>query len=96
MKGIKTVIIGHEHPAVVLRDKAKAEKFKCFLVTNYRLRRLIVQPSFGPLMQGVDILGGNLLSPLLGANVGRGRMFVVDEETDTVLDFGLVRKFRRQ
>lgn len=33
-KKIKTVIIGHEHPAVSLREGAKAEKYKCFLLGN--------------------------------------------------------------
>jgi putative SbcD/Mre11-related phosphoesterase len=95
LKGIKTVIIGHEHPTVFLRERAKAEKFKCFLVTSYRSKTLIVQPSFGPLTQGIDILRGELLSPLLGSNVRRGKVFVVDEESDAVLDFGKVSDLAR-
>ncbi|MEK6822634.1 MAG: metallophosphoesterase, partial [Nanoarchaeota archaeon] len=76
LTGIKTIIIGHEHPTITLHDKAKAERFKCFLVTNYRFKTLIVQPSFGPLTLGVDVLRGSFLGPFLGNNVMRGRVFV--------------------
>jgi len=98
LKGITTIIIGHEHPAIVLHEKAKAEKYKCFLVTRYKRKHLIVQPSFGPLTSGIDVLRGELQSPLLSSTsrnalVGRtGRVFIVDEKTDDVLDFGLLRK----
>ena len=94
LDGIKTVIIGHEHPAIVLRDKAKSEKFKCFLVASYKRRAIIVQPSFGPMTAGMDVLHGEFLSPLLGANVKKGRVFVVDEGSkDEVLDFGPLKSF---
>lgn len=65
--GIRTIIIGHEHPAVGLRDPVtgRVELFKCFLVGPYRRRRLILQPSFNPWVQGSDLMRERCLSPLL-------------------------------
>src|SRR3989338_2222743 len=34
-KGIKTIVLGHRHPAVVLRDKIKSESYKCFLAGKW-------------------------------------------------------------
>lgn len=95
LDGIKTILIGHEHPTIVLRDKAKAEKYKCFLVTGYKRRKLIVQPSFGPMTGGMDVLHGEPLSPLLDTNVKKGHVFIVDEEKDDVLAFGKLSELAR-
>jgi hypothetical protein len=95
IKGIKTIIIGHEHPTITLREKAKAERYKCFLVTKYKSAQLVVQPSFGPLTQGMDILHAEPMSPLLDGNVRKGKVFVVDEDKDEVLDFGKVSALAR-
>lgn len=35
-KKAKTIIIGHEHPAIALREDARVEKFKCFLFGKYK------------------------------------------------------------
>ena len=55
-KEIKTIIIGHEHPAISLREQGRAEKYKCFLVGNYKRKKLIVLPSFNLLVDGTDVL----------------------------------------
>src|SRR3989338_9988496 len=34
-KKAKTVIIGHEHPAIALKEDLRVEKFKCFLFGKY-------------------------------------------------------------
>jgi putative SbcD/Mre11-related phosphoesterase len=64
---IRTVIIGHEHPAVGLRDPVtgRVELYKCFLKGCYRGRTLLVQPSFNPLSVGSDLARERCLSPLL-------------------------------
>jgi len=64
---VGTIIIGHEHPAVGLRDRVtgRVELYKCFLVGEYRGRRLIVQPSFNPMVAGSDLMRESSLSPLL-------------------------------
>ena len=61
----KTIIIGHEHPAVGLRKGQRIELFKCFLVGKWKGKDLIVQPSFNLIVEGTDILQEQLLSPFL-------------------------------
>lgn len=90
--GVTVIIVGHDHPAIQLSDGAKREKYKCFLVSKYLRRTLVVQPSTQPLVQGTDVLLGKFLSPLLPSNVGKFRVFVVDDVTCGVLDFGLLQE----
>jgi uncharacterized protein len=56
LKNYKTIIIGHEHPAISLRDGPRIEKYKCFLKGKYKKKILIVQPSFNLVTEGTDIL----------------------------------------
>ena len=88
-KSIKTIIMGHEHPAVVLREKTKSEKFKCFLKSKYKGRTLLVLPSLNMLSEGTDVLQGRFLSPLLKKN--DFDIFIV--EKFEAYDFGNVKKF---
>ena len=85
----KIVIIGHEHPAITLREKAKAEKFKCFLKGRFKRSVLIVMPSFNPLTEGSDVLKEGILSPLI-ANIGKFEVFVVNDKSHEVMGFGKV------
>jgi len=55
-KKIKLLVIGHRHPAVVLSDKYKREKYKCFLVGNWKGKKVIILPSFFPFIEGSDIV----------------------------------------
>jgi hypothetical protein len=56
-KDIKFLISAHIHPAVWLKDKSgiKREKYKAFLVGNFKRKKLIVVPSFFPLVDGSEI-----------------------------------------
>lgn len=59
-KEIKLIILGHFHPAYILKDKnsIKQEKFKCFLYgfsSEYQ-KEVIFMPSFFPLIEGSDII----------------------------------------
>ena len=47
-KNVKTIVLGHLHPSVVLKDKQniRKEKFKCFLVGKFKGKRIIIIPSF--------------------------------------------------
>ncbi len=65
IKKYKTIIIGHEHPAVSIRDNMRAETYKCYLVGKFKGKNLIVQPSFNLVTEGTDILKERLLSPFL-------------------------------
>jgi len=62
LKDIKTklVVLGHFHPAYLLKDRKsiKEEKYKCFLYgksSEYK-KKVIFVPSFFPLTEGSDIL----------------------------------------
>lgn len=91
-KAVNTIIIGHEHPAITLKDEAKSEKFKCFLQGKYKRRNLIVTPSFNLLTQGTDILEESLLSPILkDSKMSIFRVFVVNDEDNSILYFGKLR-----
>ena len=90
-KKSKIVIIGHEHPAVGLREQERVEKFKCFLKGKYKSKTLIVLPSFNLLTEGTDILTEKLLSPFLKQNLNEFEVFVAGKE---ILYFGKVKNLR--
>lgn len=54
--GIKILVLGHRHPAVVISDNYKKERYKCFLVGKWRGKTVIILPSFFPLVEGSDIV----------------------------------------
>ena len=91
-EGVKTLIIGHEHPAILFRDELGIKmKFKCFLKGNFEGRDVIVLPALSPLMPGTEVNltePARLLSPILRAsNIDLYRVYVVDIEAG-VYDFG--------
>ena len=93
-EGVGTIVIGHEHPAVGLRDPVtgRVETFKCFLVGAYRGRALVVQPALNPWTAGSDLLREEPLSPLLSPGVLEAcRVYPVGDD-GRVLDFGPLRR----
>jgi len=87
-KTVKTILMGHEHPAITLREKTKTEKFKCFLKGKYKGRDLVVLPSLNLLVEGTDVLQGYFISPLLKNK--NFEIFIVEEKM--VYYFGKLRK----
>ena len=85
LKGVKTIIIGHEHPAINIKDGIRTELFKCFLKGKFKRKILIVQPSFNLVAEGSDVLKGKLLSPFLQQNLDNFECFIVG---DKVYSFG--------
>ncbi len=83
-----TIIIGHDHPAIELKDGATRQKYKCFLVGNYENKRIIVLPSFNFAAPGSDPREG-ALSPFLQKNLNHFRAWLVE---DNVYDFGLLER----
>ena len=61
-KKIKTIVTGHLHPAVNLKDPngIKREKFKCFLIGKHKRKEFIIMPSFFSFTEGInfDDIGG--------------------------------------
>ena len=79
-KNIKTIIIGHEHPAVSLNDKTKTETYKCFLKGKYKKYDLIVQPSFNLVTEGTNILTSKLLSPFLKQDLNNFECWIIGDK----------------
>ncbi|MDD4878327.1 MAG: metallophosphoesterase [Candidatus Nanoarchaeia archaeon] len=92
LKKAKILIIGHEHPSVVLRQGGRVEKYKCFLVGEWQKKSLIVMPSFNTVVEGTDVLKDDLLSPFL-SDIGKFEVFV--SGYGEILDFGSVNKLRQ-
>lgn len=93
LEKVATIIIGHEHPAISLKEGPRAETFKCFLKGKFRNRGLIVQPSFNTMIEGTDVLKDETLSPLLKQNLDDFEVFVVE---DKVYDFGKLGKLKKK
>lgn len=88
-KDIKTIIIGHEHPAIGLREGVRVENYKCFLVGKWKKYKLIVMPSMFQINEGTDVLKEKLLSPFLQKDLGNFDVFIVADE---VYEFGKLKK----
>ncbi len=84
------LIMGHEHPAIILEEGPKKEKYKCFLVGKWKNKKLIVIPSFFPLTEGTAINREKLLSPYLHQEIGKFKVYLVG---DKVYRFGNVKNF---
>ena len=84
------VVLGHRHPAIVLADKYKQERYKCFLVGNWKSKKIIILPSFFPLVEGSeigDIDEGKFIIP--ETKLEDFKIYAVG---DKVYDFGKLKK----
>jgi hypothetical protein len=45
---VKVLFVGHYHPAILLKDKYKQEKYKCFLKGVWKKKKIYVLPCFNP------------------------------------------------
>jgi len=83
----KIIIIGHEHPAVTIKDNIRNETYKCFLKGKYKNKILIVTPSFSLVKQGYDVLNFDNHT-LYIKNIDNFEVFVVE---DKIYNFGKVK-----
>lgn len=88
LRDISTIIIGHEHPAISVREGARAELFKAYLVGKWKKYDIIVQPSFNLVAEGTDVLKEEVLSPILKDNLGNFNVIIVG---DNLYQFGKLR-----
>ncbi len=96
IKKAKTIIIGNEHPAVSLTDGIISEKYKCFLRGNWKRKNLVVQPSFCLMVEGTDILRGEVISEFLeDLNLNNFEVFVVAPNFDEIRYFGKIKGFEK-
>jgi hypothetical protein len=86
----KTIIIGHEHPAISLRDGPRIEKYKCFLLGKFKKKNLIVMPSFNFVTEGTDVLQEKILSPFI-KSISDFEAFIVG---DKVYKFGKISRLK--
>ena len=86
------LVLGHEHPAVKLRDTLGATiSLPAFVVQE----DLILLPAFSPLALGVDVTERPKMSPLLAfRDLANARVYGVDESIG-LLEFGRVRDLAR-
>jgi len=56
-KRINYIIMGHLHPAITLADsqRIKHEKYKCFFMGEYKRKKVIILPSFLPIIEGTSL-----------------------------------------
>jgi putative SbcD/Mre11-related phosphoesterase len=90
-KGVKTIVIGHEHPAVTLKEGGREERYKCFLKGKFNRKNLIVMPSMNTVTEGTDIINEKKLSPYLQKDLGNFRCFIAADRT---YDFGKLKDIR--
>ena len=93
IKNHDTIIIGHEHPAVSLKEGPRVEQFKCFLKGKYRGKKLIVQPSFNSIIEGTNNLKDEILSPFLKQSLDNFDVYIVE---DKVYEFGKLKNLKQQ
>lgn len=91
-KEIDYWVLGHGHPAVSLYDGAKKEKYKCFLSGKYKSKKVIIVPSFFPLIEGTDAREFDMKFAW-DFNLMKFKAFVVSDDLK-VLDFGELSKIR--
>ncbi|MDA1197016.1 MAG: metallophosphoesterase [Nanoarchaeota archaeon] len=77
LKDIKTIIIGHEHPAISLQESSRVETFKCFLKGTYKKKTLIVLPSCNIVTEGSNLLQHARLSPLMPKNIDNFEAYII-------------------
>lgn len=88
----KIIIMGHWHPAIVISDGIKNEKYKCFLIGRREKKELIIVPSFFEGSIGTDPRETKL-EKLWNINLKKTNIKVVsDEKSLKVLDFGKLGK----
>jgi uncharacterized protein len=94
---IKTIVMGHLHPSVILSDSQniKREKYKCFLVGKFKKKEIIILPSFLATIEGTTINNikeeyEDYFSIIPKKNLMNFETFVVGE--NEVYDFGKIKK----
>jgi len=90
-KKIKTLVMGHKHPAITIREGVKAETYKCFLVGRWKNKKIVILPSFFPLVEGSDVF---IEDTNLAFNFRFGN-FKVYAVGDKIYEFGKVKDVGR-
>ncbi|MBI5225491.1 metallophosphoesterase [Candidatus Micrarchaeota archaeon] len=92
----KTLVIGHVHPAVSIKDDVEIpHKYHCLLKGEFHGKELLVLPSISPLASGTDMVSQNYshdtLSPILNECDLPDFIPVVIDEKGGVKEFPKIR-----
>jgi len=79
IKKAELLVFGHTHPAIVLREGIKAERYKCWLFGKWKRRKVIVMPSFIPYFEGVDVTSHYFDQPFL-KDINSFEVFVIGDK----------------
>ena len=94
-EGSKILIMGHLHPAITLSDPYKKEKFKCFLLGKWKGKRVIIIPSFIPLVFGYDLRDINELekefSFIENRSLKNFEVIIYNEKEEREYNFGKLK-----
>ena len=93
LEGVGNIIIGHEHPAIPLREGVRVEHFKCFLKGKFKGRNLIVLPSFNTIVEGTNLLRDEILSPFLKQKLDDFGVYIFE---DKAYNFGKLKNLRSE
>lgn len=90
--------MGHLHPAVKISDnqKVRSEKYKCFLIGDYKKKKVIIVPSFFPLIEGTSLneyLKDNACI-ISKNNIIKFNVFAVGENNQ-IYNFGLLKNLHK-
>ncbi len=98
-KKIKTIVMGHIHPSIILSDKQgiKKERFKCFLVGKFKKKEAIILPSFLSTIEGFPINNydeeyGNFFSIIPKKDLMNFGVYIVGD--DKVYEFNKIKKLK--
>jgi uncharacterized protein len=89
-KQIKTIIIGHDHPSIILKSGSRSERFKCILKGKYKKKTLMVMPSCNTLIEGTDILTERMQSPYID-DIMDFDVYIIGDE---IYDFGKAKNLQ--
>ncbi len=76
---VDLIVIGHQHPAFRLRLGTKVETYKCYVLSSYEGRDLIVLPNFNPDSRGTPLNATFYFSPYLREEINS--LILVDGKT---------------
>lgn len=98
-KSIKTIILGHIHPAITLTDNYKKEKYKCFLYGKYKGKTIYILPSFNPIITGYDLTRQNTYNKkdffIIPENKLKNfNVLIYNKQEQKVYDFWKLKKYQ--
>lgn len=94
---VETWVLGHLHPSISLADKSniKYEKYKCFLLGNYKKKEVIIVPSFFGIVEGTPVNEEEYeregFSIIPNSELKSFEVFVPSDDGE-ILEFGKVKK----